>query len=301
MMRKTALLGALVVGFSAAATAQVIIQQPQPLNAPPQPYYQTQPVYQPLVAAPAVMVQEPAQPLYVTRVYVPQGIIHTTVAQPAPFNPAPADTYIETTADRQSVKSVSGFDVVFEDSAGARTSHGLLISNRDEGSADVRNAAGRMWPLTVGKSEMVNLSSSTPTTITFKVVRTEVIAVPAGSFYTYVVERRERLTTEGTERIATSWYAPSVGAVVKFTDQTQRPVVKLQPSFELVTIRLPAAPAGATFVPAARRADTAESRQQFCQERGTILRLADGRVLYFDCAAYVTADRMGYDHWLLVR
>ena len=299
MIRKTALLGALVAGFSAAASAQVIIQQPQPLNAPPQPYYQTQPVYQP-AAAPAVMVQEPA-PLYVTRVYVPQGIIHTTVAQPAPFNPAPADTYIETTADRQSVKSVSGFDVVFEDSTGPRTSYGLLISTRDEGSSDVRNAAGRMWPLTVGKSETVNLGSSTPSTITFKVLRTETIAVPAGSFYTYVVERRERSTSDGSERIATSWYAPSIGTVVKFTDQTQRPAVKLQPSFELVTIRLPAAPLGATFVPAARRVDTAETRQQFCQERGTIVRLADGRILYFDCSAYVTADRMGYDHWLLVR
>jgi hypothetical protein len=26
-----------------------------------------------------------------------------------------------------------------------------------------------------------------------------------------------------------------------------------------------------------------------------------GRVLYFDCGTYVQADRMGYDHWLLVR
>lgn len=64
------------------------------------------------------------------------------------------------------------------------------------------------WPLSVGKSETVNLSSSAPTTITFSVLRTEIIAVPAGSFYTYVVERRERSTSDGSERIATSWYAP---------------------------------------------------------------------------------------------
>jgi hypothetical protein len=69
----------------------------------------------------------------------------------------------------------------------------------------------------------------------------------------------------------------------------------------LVTIRLPATPLGATFVPATRRLDTAENQQLFCQERGTILRMADGRVLYFDCGTYMQADRMGYDQWLLVR
>ena len=299
-MLKSLLLGALVIGFSGVATAQVVIQQPQPA---PQPYYQTQPVYQQpmIVAAPSVMVQQPAQPYYVTRVYVPQGIIQTTAAQAAPFNPAPLATYIETTTDRQTVKSVNGYDVVFEDSHGPVTSHGLLITNRDEGNSDVGRAVERMWPLTVGKSETVNLSSSAPTTITFSTLRTEIIAVPAGSFYTYVVERRERSTSDGSERVATSWYAPSVGAVVKFVDQTARPAVKVQPSYELVTIRLPAAPAGAMLVPTTRRADTAENQQAFCQERGTILRMADGRVLYFDCGTYVQADRMGYDQWLLVR
>jgi hypothetical protein len=298
MYRQTILLGALVAGFSATAGAQVVIQQPQPLAA--QPYYQTQPYYQP-AAAPAVLVQEPVAPFYVTRVYVPQGIIQTTVAQAAPFNPAPASTYVETTAGRETVKAVNGFDVVVDDHTGQRSSHALFMPALDEGAGNVSSAVERLWPLTVGKSEKVNLTTSAPRTIEFKVVRTEIIAVPAGSFYAYVVERRDHWNSENTETVATSWYAPSIGTVVKFSESTTRPATKVKPSYELVTIRLPAALAGTTLVPVARRADTAESQQQFCQERGTILRLADGRVLYFDCGSYVKADRMGYDQWLLVR
>jgi len=127
-----------------------------------------------------------------------------------------------------------------------------------------------------------------------------VVNVSAGSFYTYVVERRDRSLSDNSENVSTYWYAPSIGSVVKFEERLGRPG-KPRPAYELVTIRLPHAIPGAVLVQATRRPDTLENQAQFCRERGTVLRLADGRVLMLDCPAYVQAERLSYENWLIVR
>ena len=303
MKRIVSLASVLALGFGASAGAQVIYtQQPavvvqQPAVVSPAPVIVGSPPPT-AVVAPATMV--PADTVVVSRVYVPQGVINTTAAQPAPFAPAPAGTVIETTADKRVVKTVNGYDVVYEINGKPHTSHALL-SDGLEGTRFPERHIESLWPLSVGKTADITADGAGGVRhIEYRVVRTEIIQVPAGSFYTYVVERRDRSLTDNSENVSTYWYAPSIGSVVKFEERLGRPG-KPRPAYELVSARLPYAAPGTVLVQATRRPDTLENQAQFCRERGTTLRLADGRVLMLDCPAYIQAERLSYENWLLVR
>jgi hypothetical protein len=291
------LAGILAAAASGGAVAQVLVpaQQPQTIivqqpgtvvGSPP-----------PVVVGPSAV---PADAVVVSRVYVPQGVINTTAVQPAPFAPAPAGTVLETTADRRLVKTVDGYDVVYDVNGQPLSSHALFTDGLESGKYSRREAES-IWPLEVGKSETFNVDGSGGVrAIHTRVLRTEVVNVPAGSFYTYVVERRDRSLSDNSENVSTYWYAPSIGSVVKFEERLGRPG-RPRPAYELTTVRLPYAIPGAVVVQATRRPDTLENQAQFCHERGTTLRLADGRVLMLDCPAYVQAERLSYENWLLVR
>jgi hypothetical protein len=291
--------GFLAVALSTSAMAQVILTQQQPQTVIVQP--------QPVSPAPVIVgspppttiiapgtVVAPAETVVVSRVYVPQGVIHTTAAQPAPFAPAPAGTVIETTADKRVVKT-------YEINGKSHTSHALLTDGLEGTRFAERHIEG-MWPLTVGKSEDFTADGGPGGArhVSYRVLRTEIIHVPAGSFYTYVVERRDRVMNDTGVNTATFWYAPSIGSVVKFEERMGR-AGQPRPAYELVTVRLPHAIPGTTVVTAVRRPDTVENQAMFCRERGTTLRMADGRVLVLDCSAYVAAERLSYENWLLVR
>lgn len=310
MKRVLSLAAVLTLAVSTTALSQVIYtqQQPQAVIVQPQPVAPG-----PVIVGsppPATVVTPgttvltpvvPAETVVVSRAYVPQGVINTTAAQPAPFAPAPAGTVIETTADKRVVKSVNGYDVVYEINGKPHTTHAFLTDGLEGLRFSERNVES-LWPLTVGKSEDFTADGGPGGArhINYRVVRTEIIHVPAGSFYTYVIERRDRVVNDTGENLATFWYAPSIGSVVKFEERMGR-AGQPRPAYELVTVRLPHAIPGTTVVQVVRRADTLESQHQFCRERGTTLRLADGRVLVLDCPAYVAADRLTYENWLLVR
>lgn len=319
MKRTLGLAAALLAGVSGAAFAQVLVPvQQQPVVVTPAPVVvpaqttttvitPTQTVVPaqtvvtaPVVTTPSSPVVVTGQPVIVSRVYVPQGVIQTDLNQAAPFNPAPAGTVIETTAGKRTVKSINGYDVVIDDNGKDQVSHALLTDGLGDGTYS-HTSVENFWPLQVGRSETYNLNTSQGgRAITLKVLRTEVITVPAGTFFTYVVERRDRMPQDNTENVTTSWYAPSVGSVVKFEEKVGR-VTQPRAPYEAVTIRMPQAVPGTTVVAAVRRPDTVEMQSQFCRERGTVLRLTDGRTLVLDCPSYVQAERLSYESWLVTR
>ena len=306
MKRILSFAGVLTVALGTTAMAQVILtqQQPQAVIVQPQPapvIVGSPPPAAVIAPGTTVVTPVPADTVIVSRVYVPQGVIHTTAAQPAPFAPAPAGTVLETTADKRVVKTVNGYNVTYEVNGRPHSSHALLTDGLEGTRYADRHIEG-MWPLTVGKSEDFTADGGPGGArhINYRVVRTEIINVPAGQFYTYVVERRDRLVNDSGVNTATFWYAPSIGSVVKFEERLGR-AGQPRPAYELVSVRLPHAIPGTQVVTAVRRADTLENQAQFCRERGTTLRLADGRALMLDCPAYVAAERISYENWLIVR
>lgn len=303
MKRIVSLASVLAIGFGASAMAQVIYtQQPavviqQPVAPAPVIVGSPPPA---TVVTPVTVV--PAETVVVSRVYLPQGVINTTAAQAAPYAPAPAGTVIETTADKRVVKTVNGYDVAYEINGKPHTTHALLTDGL-EGSRFAGRHVQDLWPLTVGKTEDFTADGGGPggtRHIQYRVLRTEVIQVPAGAFYTYVIERSDRVMNENAANVATFWYAPSIGSVVKFEERMGR-AGQPRPAYELVSVRMPHAIPGTALVTAVRRPDTMDSQAQFCRERGTTLRLADGRVLVLDCSAYVATERLSYENWLLIR
>jgi hypothetical protein len=324
--RALTLAGALCAGISSIALAQQVIY--------------TQPVAQPVVVAPAAqpVVVTPAQTVMVVpgQAVVATGahpvVIQTAAVQPAPFAPAPVGTRIETTADKRVVRSVNGFDVVYDINGKVTASHALLTEPGDGNKYYPARNVESLWPLEVGKSTTFNIDGDGGNrAVNLHVVRTETITVPAGTFYTYVIERRDR-SAGGANGGLTMWYAPSVGAVVKQQEipgsgtrgRTPYEATAIAMPYALpgtlvvqpVAVAVPTAPVvaapapGSTTttvtttttpnvatVPVLKRADTAQAQAQFCAEHGTTARMADGRIVTLDCASYINLDRANYDAW----
>lgn len=112
-------------------------------------------------------------------------------------------------------------------------------------SLDVSDIA-RLWPLRVGSSTKVPTSRG-PLQWRWElsVIDTATIRVPAGRFATYVVQAIEvpvvAATPQPSVNYTTFWYAPSVGAVVRFkAGQLVSPRRNLPVRQELVRIERPA-------------------------------------------------------------
>jgi hypothetical protein len=286
--------------FAATATAQVIVQPPaDPVVVPPA----AQP---PVVVPPGPAVAPSSNVVVISPGTAPQPVVtQTTIdtAAPlaAPFNPAPPNTIIDTTAGRRTVRAVDGWDVLFDENGTTRRSHALLTDGLAESnSTAIRAAAERMWPLSVGTGQIAEAETSTAHTVTYRVLRTETISVPAGQFFTYVIERRDHSPIDGSDAYRTMWYAPSVGAMVRAEESRTQPGI-VEPAYQAVALSLPYPPANGAVASAPRRPDTLENRTEYCRQRGTTVRLVDGRTAVLDCDSFVRADRSGYDDWLIVR
>ena len=156
------------------------------------------------------------------------------------------------------------------------------------------NTPASFWPLEVGKSVTFNFGADAPIAVTARVLRTETITVPAGSFYTYVIERRDHTMSDFSESVATFWYAPSVGTVVKFEER--RAKGRSRPAFELAGIVLPHPLDGA--IPVTTPGDTPDKRAEFCKQHGTALNMPNGRSIAVPCITYVEANLPTYQSWL---
>ncbi len=223
----------------------------------------------------------------------PAAAINTAAAEPAPFRPAPVGTLIETTVDNRLVRTVNGYDVTYDIGTRRDTSRALLTDGFGNGQIYPAGVVESFWPLQVGKSITFNIDAGGPRTVNARVLRTETITVPAGTFYTYVIERRDH-GMDGKENIADMWYAPSVGTVVKFQEQAFSR--RARPAYEAKAIVLPHVLTGA--VPVTTPGDTPDRRAQFCRENGTMMKLPNGQQLAVDCLTYVQAELPAYRNWL---
>lgn len=192
----------------------------------------------------------------VTKVYVPQGTVNTLLPMPAPWAPAPIGSVIETTIGPMTVKSSSGYTVVYEVGGKLEPFYAMVLDATARGvkSGDTAGWSGkaeaeRLWPLEAGKS--VSYSVDTPRGTrhdTIKVLRTEMINVPAGTFFTYVIERTERAPLVTAENSSTMWYAPAVGAIVKYEDKIGTATREPHKPYEVTQIRMPQPIAGTTVI-----------------------------------------------------
>jgi hypothetical protein len=267
------------VCFCAAASAQTTLPPGQRLVTTPVIINQGNA----MVARPATdpnVVAEPTTP------------VNTAAPQPAPFRPAPVGTIIETTVDHRLVRTVNGYDIVYDVGGKRDMTHALLTDGFGGGQYYPPAAVDSFWPLEVGKSTTFNIDAGGPRTVRARVLRTETITVPAGTFYTYVIERKDH-GMDGAETVATSWYAPSVGAVVKFQEQSAR---RARPAYEVAAIVLPHVLNGA--IPVTTPGDTPDRRAEFCRQRGTVMDMPNGQRLLVDCLTYVQADLPAYQAWL---
>jgi hypothetical protein len=219
---------------------------------------------------------------------------------PAPYNPPPVGTVIQTSAGTQTVTAVNGYDVTLQNDVagggGFTTLHALVQRQPEASTSYNRGAVERLWPLQVGKE--ANLSVVTQgggRAIDYKVVRTEAVTVPAGTFQTYLIEKRERTSDNEYEARERMWYAPQIGYFAKYEQDLIRGIDRRQP-WDLVSVRRPGLPgAPVAVIP---RSDTFDNRVAFCRERGAVLVLADGRRVNVDCDTYVGIERPVYEAWL---
>jgi hypothetical protein len=282
----------LIAALGGVAAAQTVV-----VPGPAPTVTVTPPAVQGTVVSPVVVPQG----VVVSKVAVPQGTINTAVEQPASWAPAPAGSVIETTADRRTVQLVNNYDVVYEVNGVRKPTHGLFLGY-DEAGWSGRQSVEQLWPLQVGKrvSYSVDTERGTRNDV-MRVLRTEVINVPAGAFYTYVVEKRERPPLTSAERVTTMWYAPSVGAIVKQEESTGELSRKPTVRYEMARMQMPAVLPGSVVIASSGRPDTPEMRALFCNERGTTVRYTDGRTAVLDCQAFVSIVRPTYDQWLASR
>lgn len=219
----------------------------------------------------------------------------TDAAQPAPFKPAPRGTFIQTTRDHRTVHFVNGYDVSYDLGGGRWTGSTALITDGISGRVTPPGAAAALWPLEVGKKVSFSVDTGGAVrTVDARVLRTETITVPAGRFFTYVIERQDKVIGDTGINTARYWYSPSVGTMVKFEEEVRR-AGRARPAWELAAIVLPQP---LDVPPVAVPGDSPENRAQFCRERGTMLQLPNGTSLNVSCLTYVQAELIPYRGWL---
>jgi len=292
MLISRSLVAAAALFAPALAAAQTVTTVPAPASPPP-----TVIVTQPNTA-PVVVTQPP-----------PVAVAQPTLISPAPYTPPPAGSVIQTSAGTYTVTESNGYDLVLQKDAqaggGFTTLHGLFQREPENTSTYSRREVESLWPLQVGKRASTDMiTQQGGRNLRWEVVRTETVTVPAGTFPTYVVEKRERSSDDSYLANERWWYAPQLGFPVKYEQELVRGIEKYAP-WELVSIRYPGAPvAGLPVVPGYQtvgvplRGDTAENRLAFCRERGTTVLLANGQRAAVDCDTYVRADSASYRAWL---
>ena len=266
-----------------------------------------QPGVEPLVPTPPNQHVVPSDPVVIQsgKVETPQvantapmatppNYVSTSEAQAAPYKPAPLGTYIETTADKRTIITETGY-LITQDVNGRRdTSIAMLTEGLGGGQVYPPGVPAEFWPLQVGKQVTFNYGAGSPLSVTARVLRTETITVPAGTFFTYVIERRSHPATNFDEAVATFWYAPSVGTVVKATSYVPLGGGGIRP-YEAVAIVLPHPLNG---IPVTIPGDTAAKRAEFCAQRGTTLSMPNGQAMPVPCITYVQTHLAAYGSWL---
>ena len=143
---------------------------------------------------------------------------------PAPYVPPGVGTVYKYVGFDNTVLSSEGWRVRFADQAGRRATRvAVFITDDPDTPSKIDTAAlAKLWPLTDGKKVSLRMiSGSYVSRWDFNVVGQAQVAVPAGTFETYVVQavqRPDSLSDPAKQTVFayTWWYAPDVAAVVKF-------------------------------------------------------------------------------------
>ena len=223
----------------------------------------------------------------------PPEYVATDSAQPAPYKPAPLGTYIQTTADKRVIITETGYEMIMDVDGRRQTSIAMLTDGFGRDQVYPPGAPAAFWPLQVGKEVTFNYGAGAPLHVTVRVLRTETITVPAGTFFTYVVERSSHPSNDFATSVSTFWYAPSVGTVVKQVNNSMS--TGSRGSFEATAIVLPHPLNG---IPVTIPGDTAAKRAEFCAQRGTTLSMANGQAIPVPCITYVQTHLAAYGSWL---
>jgi hypothetical protein len=286
MQRISFVCAAAAVLASNIASAQTVVPAPAPA-----------PTY-------TVIVTQPATPVVVTQP-TPVAAVQPLPAA-APYNPPPVGSVIQTSAGTHTITGSNGYDLTLQNDekagSGFTTLHALVQRQPDGTASYSRSEVEKLWPLQLGKKVSVSMvTQQGGRALSWDVVRAETITVPAGTFATYVIEKRERTSDDQYEAVERMWYAPHVGYFAKYEQELVRGIDRRQP-WELVSIRHPGAPVavvpGYQAVGVPLRSDTADNRAAFCRERGTTLLLSDGRRVMVDCDTYVRTETASYQTWL---
>jgi hypothetical protein len=106
-----------------------------------------------------------------------------------------------------------------------------------------REVASRLWPLEVGKSVAFPLSRGTQRwEETLTVLRTETLSIAGEEVPTFVIESRERATTQDYDRRLLYWYAPKYAVMVKHDWEQLRGTPPGYKPWTATKIALPAPP-----------------------------------------------------------
>lgn len=127
------------------------------------------------------------------------------------------------------VRSISGTTVHTVDAARREADWvGLFFVPGNSTQQFDRAVAESIWPLKVGKSVSFNMSGNGANGSpgewqeTITVVRQEELTTATGQFRTVVVETREQSLTGPFQAVATRWYAPDVGFIVKYRREVEQ-------------------------------------------------------------------------------
>jgi hypothetical protein len=143
---------------------------------------------------------------------------------PAPYVAPAVGTVYNYAGFKNTVLASDGWRVRFADDSGRQATHVAVFITDDPKQASTIDSAALagLWPLETGKQATVMMRAGSYTSRwMFHVMGQQQVAVPAGTFDTYVVQavqRPEDFTDPKKQTIFafTWWYAPTIAAVVKF-------------------------------------------------------------------------------------
>jgi len=160
--------------------------------------------------------------------------LFATETVPGEYRSPPVGTVLifnqgESTIDR--IKGVKVYSSGFNQGEGTKwnnhlTYHGMM-SNWNCGGEPLKLNKSKFrspWPLRVGETysaKFAHEQTRCRATLEGRVLRTETVIVPAGTFFTYVLSEKDSLKygTNTAISITTKWYSPRIGVFVKVSHE----------------------------------------------------------------------------------
>jgi hypothetical protein len=167
------------------------------------------------------------------------------------FTTRPGAVFKNSYGNTLTVANVWGHYVEFRDQNGNDyLSYALLFTpdTKLRGNEHVMQAVDNLWPLEAGKTASAWVyNAEWAWKLSWHVVGSETVQVPAGKFDTWIVEHTEESLQGGYVGKTRSWYAPSIGWNVRYRSWQEFPYSSKKPEqWELTAAPAARAPASAS-------------------------------------------------------